>query len=265
MVLGFGMRLCATPFFVLPFIINPGLFIPLNELSPSFWLVTVIICVVCGPIETYFYYRAIRDEELSLALPILSLAPVITIGLGAVLLHELPSWPGVAGMACILFGIYMLKVGHARHGLLEPLYHLAGNASVRMMVLVAASQAFGSILDKLGVTNANAYMYALINYVMLSVVLGFMVLVLAPRRSWKVMGGHMGGFTVLGGVVASYTLLYLVALSLGNTAYTIGIRSSSLLFSIVWGVVLLREKDAAAKLAAGVMLVLGLILIKALG
>ena len=61
-----------------------------------------------------------------------------------------------------------LKIGHARHGLLEPFYHLGRNKSVQLMLIVAISLAVNAILDKVGVTAANAYMWAAATYTMMS-------------------------------------------------------------------------------------------------
>lgn len=263
-VLGFGIRLFALPFFFIPFIINPDLFISLGQLPAKFWIVTLAVSLFCTPLETYFYYKSIKDEEISLALPILSLTPVLTIIFGMIFLGEFPTAVGALGVVAILFGVYALKIGHARHGLFEPLRHLAKNKSLRLMAIVALSLAVGAILDKIGVTSANAYMYALFNYLFITIVLfGFAFVKARPHLGQ--LRTHGRDFAILGTVVAGYTLLYLLALEVGNTAYVVAIRNASLLISIVLGVLWLKEKDLHAKLLAGSAIVLGLIFIKVLG
>lgn len=263
-VLGLAVRLFALPFFFLPFIFNPDLFIPPWELPAEFWVATFIVCLIGTPLETYFYYKSIRDEEISLALPILSLSPVFTIFFGMIFLGEFPTAVGALGVAAILFGVYALKIGHARHGLLEPLYHLARNRSLRLMAIVAVSLALGAVLDKVGVTNSNPYMYALVSYTLVSTVLfGFAYVKAKPHLGQlRTHGRH---FAILGAVVASYTLLYVTALDTGNAAYVVAIRNASLLISILLGVLWLKEKDLRTKLFAGSFVVMGLIFIKVLG
>jgi len=76
---------------------------------------------------------------------------------------------------------------------------------------------------------------------------------------------HFKMFSVIGMVVAGYTMLYLLALNLGNIAYVVAIRNASVLITIVLGILWLREKDRAAKLFAGTFIFFGLLLIKVFG
>lgn len=132
------------------------------------------------------------------------------------------------------------------------------------MTVVALSLSLGSILDKMAVTSASAYMYALCNYFFVCTVL----FVFAAIKSGRHMGQlktHYKAFSVIGAVVAGYTLLYLLALEVGTTAYVVAIRSASLLISILLGIFWLKEKDLRTKLLAGSVIVAGLVLIRVFG
>ncbi len=260
-VLGLGIRLFALPFFVIPFLFNPELFVPIQHLPASFWIAVIVVSFVSTPLETIFYYEAIKKEELSLALPILSLAPVLTIGVAAVVFGERPSLLGALGVVVILAGVYALKIGHAREGLLEPLRHLARSKGVQFMAIVACSLAVGSVFDKMGVKASNVYMYALFNYAFVSLSLGFFALKKAPQHLYQ-LKMHTGAFLRIGVIVAAYTLLYLLALNEGPTAYVVAIRNASVLLSIILGVLLFKEKDLATKIVAGILIFAGLVLIK---
>jgi len=263
-VLGFGIRIFALPFFIIPFIIKPDLFVPLSELPWEFWAVVLVVSFVNVPLEAYFYYKSIKHEEISLALPILSLAPVFTIFFAMAFLGEYPSIIGALGVIVILFGVYALKIDHARYGLLEPLHHLRKNRSVQMMLIVAISLGIAAVFDKIGVTTSNAYMYALINYMLMSTAL-FIFAAVKARQHLGQLWAHARDFLVIGVVVASYTLLYNLALAIGNTSYVIAIRNASLLITIILGVLWLKEKDLRTKLFAGAIIVAGLICLKVFG
>ncbi len=260
-VLGLGIRLFALPFFAIPFLFHPELFIPLHELPVSFWLAVFVVCFIGTPLETIFYYEAIKKEELSLALPMLSLSPVLTIGFAALAFGERPSLLGALGIVVILLGVYALKLSHAREGLLEPMKHLAKSRGVQFMAIVACSLAIGSVFDKMGVKGSNVYMYALFNYTFVSLSLWLFARKKAPQHMHQ-LKTHAGAFLRIGIVVAGYTLLYLLALDKGPTAYVVAIRSASILLSIVWGVLLFKEKDFSAKIVAGTLIFAGLVLIK---
>lgn len=263
-VLGLGIRLFALPFFFIPFVIKPGLWMPLHELPVTFWLAVLLISFVSTPIETIFYYEAIKNEEISLALPILSLSPVLTIGFAALVLGEYPSLFGALGVVTILAGVYALKISHARESLLTPLKHLAKNRSVQFMAIVACSLALGGVFDKMGVKGSNVYMYALFNYTFVCCSLLIFAATKAPRQLPQ-LKQHAGPFALIGLIVAGYTLLYLCALDAGNTAYVVAIRSASILISILLGIIIFKEKDLKAKIVAGTLIFLGLVCIKVLG
>lgn len=260
-VLGLGIRLFALPFFVIPFIIQPDLFILPQDLPISFWVAVLVVSFIGTPLETIFYYEAIKKEELSLALPILSLSPVLTIAFAALVFGELPSPLGALGVLVILLGVYALKISHAREGLLEPLKHLAKSRGVQFMAIVACSLALGSIFDKMGVNGANVYTYAVYNYALVSFSLWLFAYKKAPAALPQ-LKKHASLFLRIGLVVAGYTLLYLLALSNGPTAYIVAIRSASVLLTIVLGVLLFKERDLRTKIIAGALIFGGLVLIK---
>lgn len=263
-VLGFAIRLFALPFFVIPFIIKPELFMAPWELPAAFWIVVLIVSCISTPIETLFYYKAIKQEELSMALPILSLTPILTIGFGIILLHEYPSMIGILGILIILSSVYALKLPHAKDGILEPIRHLANNPAVRMMGVVALSQGLANILDKTGIINANLYMYALMNYVTVTLVL-FVIANIYARRELGSIRNHTRPLFLIGVVIAAYTLLNFAALANGQAAYASAVRSTSVFFSILFGLWIFKEKEAKRKLLIGIGLVIGLITIKLFG
>lgn len=263
-VLGLGIRLFALPFFFIPFIINPDLFVPIHELPANFWIAVLVVSIISTPLETLFYYKALKQEELSLALPILSLSPVLTIGFAALAFGEYPTFIGALGVLIILLGVYALKSSHIHEGLLTPLKHLAKSKGVQFMVIVACSLALSGVLDKMGVKASNVYMYALCNYVLVSLSLFCFALAKAPKHLGQ-LKTHFGAFSLVGLVVASYTLFYLLALDAGNTAYVVAIRSASVLITIIFGVWLFKENNLGTKILAGALIFLGLVSIKVFG
>lgn len=263
-ILGLAIRLFALPFFAIPLAINPSLVPPLNTLTWKFWFPVLFIGIISTQLETYFYYKALKDEEISLVLPILSLAPVLTMVFAFVVFRDIPTLFGALGVMSILFGIYALKLGHAREGILQPIYHLKGNQGVRLMLIVMTLLAFSSVLDKLGVTNSNAYFFAFSIYLTVSVSLAATAYIKA-RTHFNQLRTHFGGFTIIGVLVAGYTLPYMIALQSGNVAYITAIRNASILFTIIFSYFILRERNIRDKLIAASLIFAGLIAIKVFG
>ncbi len=263
-ILGFAVRVFALPFFFLPLFIFPEKVVPLQNLTPEFWFVVLFIALVCTPLETIFYYKALDEEEVSFVLPLLSLAPVITLGLSAVILREVPNIFGIIGVLLIILGIYTLKLSHAKEGLLEPFKHIKNSRGAQLMTIVFLSLGLGSVLDKIGVANSNAYFYALINYIGVSTTLFFIALFKA-RTHMKELVIYWKQFLLIGSVVAAYTLFYMLALEESFASYAIAIRNASIIFTIFLGYLFFKEKDLKQKILAAIIISVGLIFIKVLG
>jgi len=263
-IVGLAIRLFALPFLLLPFLFKPSLAAPIHHLNASFWIAIFTICFINTPIETVLYYEALKLEELSLVLPILSLGPVITILLGTVTLREIPTFWGALGVLLIVLGLYTLKLQHVEEGLLAPFKHLRQNRGIQLMFFVMLSQGIAAIFDKMGTTNSNAYVYAICNYIGVSITL-FVLAFIKARKYLNQLITQSKSFIVLGGVIAGYTLLYFISLESGFAAYASAIKSSFVIFTILFGLFFLREKEGKQKIIAGCIIFVGLALLKAFG
>jgi uncharacterized membrane protein len=260
-ILGLAVRLFALPFFILPFLIKPELAQGFSQTNTSFWLAIFMVCFVNTPIEAFFYYRALRDEELTTVLPILSLSPIVTLLVGTIAFKEIPSVYGLLGVLLIVVGIYAIKIKHAKEGLLEPFKHIGKNKGVQCMFIVMLSQSLGIIFDKIGVKNSNAYVYAFFDYVFVCIPLFVMAYVKSRKHLYQ-LKTHWKSFLPIGIIVSTYTLLYLAALEVGFAAYVSAIKNSYILFAILLGVFFLKETEGKQKIFAGIIIVCGLALIK---
>ncbi|HYK09057.1 MAG TPA: EamA family transporter [Candidatus Eisenbacteria bacterium] len=263
-VLGLAIRLFALPFFLIPFLFKPSAILLPHQLNFHFWLALIIVCFISTPLETILYYKALKKEEVTLILPILTLGPALTVLWGSVLLKEIPTALSLVGLSIIVFGIYSLKLDYAKEGLLEPFRHLKNNTAIRLMFVVMISTSLSSILDKVGVTSSNSYVWGIANYTLVSVSLGIIAFIKA-KHSLHQLYTHWVQFFIIGIFVAAYTLLNFLALESGFVGYVSAIRASYIFFTMILGIIFLKEKDAKKKLLAGVFIVIGLVLIKIFG
>lgn len=259
-VLAFAVRFFALPFFFIPFLFNKKL-LQVNFSDPHFWLPVVIVALVLTPFEAFFYYKSLEFEEATLVLPILTIGPAFTAFYGALFLKEIPSFEGVVGILLVVFGIYALKLQHAKDGILEPFHHIGRNKAMQFMFLVMLSSSLAGLFDKVGIVATNGYVYGLTSYILVSIILFVITFVKAKNHLGQIVV-HGKSFFLLGAVVASYTLLNFVALETGFAGYVGTVRASYILFTMIMGILFLKEKDGKQKLLAGVFIVIGLILIK---
>lgn len=260
-ITGFAVRLYALPFLLIPLIVHPKLVVPIDQLDKSFWVSVLYISLISYPIETIFYLKAVKKEEVSLILPILSVAPILTMLFALIILKEVPSVVGIGGMAIATFGIYALKIQHAGQGILKPITHLKNNIAVRYMFIVMVFISMGSVVDKIAMSNTNPFFYAFVSHLLMTIPL-FIIALVKAKGHLKEIFSHAGGFAIISLVIVCYTVFYLLALNSGFVCYASAIKSSSVLLTIIWGLAILKERDRKAKIIGGILITIGLVMIK---
>ena len=147
---------------------------------------------------------------------------------------------------------------------MQPFTHLKNSRGVRLMLIVVLSYGVSSIFDKIGVSNSNAYYYALVNYIGVSITLFFIAYVKAKSHLHELIK-YYKQFFIIGAFVAGYTLLYLLALQDKFASYAIAIRNASIIFTIVLSYIFFKEKDLKQKILASAIIFAGLICLKVFG
>jgi len=96
-----------TYFLLSVFCIIVIFFINLPELPRQFWIYSVLAGIT-GALGNGFLVKAINDGELSVLGPVNSYKSVVGIIGGIILLGEIPSLWGIAGIALIIYGSYFV-------------------------------------------------------------------------------------------------------------------------------------------------------------
>ncbi len=260
-ILGLSIRLYSIPFFALPFLFDPDLFISPADLSTEFWVLVCYIGLISYPLETVFYFKAMQKEDISLVMPILSIHPVITLGLALVVLNEVPNLLGATGVIVTTFGIYMLKIKHIHQGFFTPIIQLKNNLAVRYMLITATLISIGTVIDKIAISTANVYMYAFVSHVLMSLSL-LTIAILKSKQNLHQVFKYYKEYFLIGFIIFAYTTLYLLALRDAFVGYVSAVKSASVLLTIVFGVILFKEKDLLPRIISGIVITAGLIIIK---
>jgi len=240
-ILAFAVRFFALPLFFIPFLIGIAEFPILSQVPTNFWLAALFISCVSTPLEMIFFYKALQTEEVSFVVPLLGISPLITALISALILREFPSFWGVVGMFLVVLGLYILNLQKQHEHFLEPIKHLVQNSAFKYLVLMLLSYSLGIIVDKLAISYSNIYFYSLINYLFVSLAL-FVIARFKAKKNFGQLKTGLFSFTIIGLIVAGYTWLRFAALQSGNTGYVSATLSSSVLFSILLGILFFKEK-----------------------
>ena len=245
--------------FACPFLILVALGLSWPVLDRTFWGVVAVM----APLEvaaTLMYMRALKDSHLSLCVPFLAFTPVFMILTGQVILGEgLNRW-GLAGVALIAGGSYILSLGSGASGVWAPFRALARERGPRLMLGVALIYSCTAALFKKAVLHSDPAFFGVFYPVLLGgVMLTGYPLVRGPgglalRAIW-------GWGLLLGFFVALSILSVAQGLTLAPAAYLIAVKRTSLLFSVFVGGMWLKERPFLPRLVGAGLMFGGVILI----
>ena len=258
----------AMGFIVQSFALVPTLallfFLPIPDdiwhLPWQFWWPLLIIWFILYPVQTYFFYRSIREGEVSQVTPIKSILPVFNMITSFALIGERPTLFGIIGIIAIVFGTYLLLSEKTRASTEGKKYNL----SVVLMILATVCMAIGSTLDKISIAASTPAFYSFVNTLGASIIFLVLIFLYNQKSDLPKIKGFVWPLALLGVFQAlSYTAT-MFAFSKGPTAYVLAIQSAGFLFAVFWGVVLMKEKLSKRRIISLALFIIGLVFISVL-
>ncbi len=232
-------------------------------LSPAFWG-WVVVSVPLELAAMWLYMHAIRDSPLSLTLPYLAFTPVFNTLTGFVVLGETVNTTGFAGILLVVSGAWILNLETAQDGawrdVLAPFRAITRERGSRLMLGAAAIYSLTSVTSKGALLQATPAFFGPFYFVIIGAA---SALVFASRdvSSWRALGRHPVAHLAVGFFMALMVIAHFYAIQHIEVAYMIAVKRTSLLFGMLYGAWLFREKGLKKNLVAGVLMVLGVYLI----
>lgn len=194
-----------------------------------------------------------RDADLSVAYPLTrGSAPLLTTGLAAIIIHEVPSGLMLAGVFSLSFGIFWLATDGIRKGGLQRktlLFALVNGGIIALYTIVdgTGGRLAGNSLSY------NIWLEFLdgVLFVPAALLVRGRPMAYALVRQWKT--ALLGG----GAAFASYGIA-IWAMTFVPIGQVAAVRESSVLFATVFGAVLLKEKFARSRYVAAGFVAVGL-------
>lgn len=241
--------------FSLPFTLALFLFLPIPDSFASlpwrFWWPLIVIWIVLYPIQNYFLYRSLREAEISEVTPVGSLLPVFNVVSSFLIIRELPTLVGAAGILVTVVATYLLLTDVA--GFEKQRY----NRPVLFMIFSVLITAIGSTLDKVAVEVSTPVFYSFVNIFGASIVFLILTFATGQHRELKQVRRFLPMLSMLGVVLTLGFTAAMFAFSYGPTSYVLALRSGGFLLAALWGVMFLRESLSQKKIAALALFTLG--------
>lgn len=196
------------------------------------------------------YFRALQLGDVNKVAPIDKSSTVLTILLAFILLGEPISLPQVAGVVCIGAGTLMMIARTQEGGAVK---------SIRWLIYALLSAVFASltsIFGKIGVEDVESNLGTAIRTAVVLVMAWLMVFITGEQKGIRLISRRSWLFLILSGLATGASwLCYYRALQDGPASVVVPIDKLSILVTIIFSGVVLKEK-LTRRAAAGLVLIL---------
>ena len=206
-----------------------------------------------------FLTQSYKEGDLSHVYPIMRSSPALVLVFAVLFLGEQVSVQGVAGILLVAVGVYCINMKQISGAeLLAPVKSIVNNRSTRFAFLTLISVAFYSIVDKMAVDFIHPILFAFFHlffgmcyytpYIALTKNVDMI------RNEWNtglvriIMAGVIG--------ISGYSLI-LIAFTIERVSYIVGLRQTSIVFAVLMGSHLLKEKHKGIRLAGALIIFSG--------
>jgi len=246
-------------------------------LGPDFFVAVGATCAI-NVLGTTLAFRALKSTDISLAVPMLSFTPLFLLLTAALMLHEIPSLIGIAGILIIVFGSYVLNTAAEHERLLDPFRAMVSHPGIFSMLFVSFLYAISIGFDKMVVLNSDTVfgsgvVFLILGSAFLSIFLvkrwtkmkkaGALAHNNAPApcqlpnssRDILMVGIAIGALLTLEAIVINEA--YLVQI----VPYVSAIKRMSILITVLYGTMVIREEEIFRRLSGAGLMVAGAVLI----
>lgn len=229
------------------------------DLGPLFF-VSVFGTGMLNVVAVILYLKALKETDVSLAVPMLSFTPIFLIITSFLFLRERPTVFGMAGIVLIVLGSYILNATKGDRNLLDPLRSVLSHRGLRSMLIVAFLYSISSNFDKLVVQHSDAIFGSAVVYLFLGV--SFFSLSYAKARHELFHArAHVTKFLTIGFVLALSAIAVNIAFTMEIVPYVISIKRISILLSVLMGGMLFKERHMLTRSVGALVMVIGVVLI----
>lgn len=245
--------------FSLPLLLSLLLFIDIPHLTWRFWL-ALVLGGSLNILAMILYIKALNLADLSLATPLITFSSLFLIVTSPILVQEYPSYFDCFGICLIVLGSYFLNLKNRYQGYLEPLKALLTQKGSQMMLGVAFIWSISANVDKLGVLNSSPIFWSIAMYSFVAIGL-LPIIIYRFRSSWLSILPEVSKLFPIGLFNGLAVIFQMQALSLALVAQVIAVKRTSILFSVFWGYLILRETGLKERAIAATIMLVGVCLI----
>ena len=216
-----------------------------------------LILIFISLFSALLFLKAIKQSELSLTIPLLSLSPLFSSLFSFFFLDEKLSYFQYIGIFLIIFGTLVLYSKNITLSeILKSFKILITNKSARLMIIVSLIWSLTPVLDKLCLQKSSINIHGLIQSLGLVILLTFLLKkekyqIFSLKKNWRLIL-----ITIFTGIIATVLQFYAILFNYVPIMEAIK-RSIGQLSSVFFGNVFFKEKITKPKILGVLILSFG--------
>lgn len=246
-------------FFALPFLIPLLFFVGFPSLGKQF-LIALFIGGSLDVITTILYMKAIKNSDLSVAVPMVTFTPLFLLITSPLILGEFPKFFGLIGIILIVTGSYLSNIKEKRKGYLAPFRAILMGIGPRLMLAVAFIWSISSNIDKIGVRNSSPIFWVVAMSTFTALVM-FPIMLIKSGRNRNQIQKSLRSLIPIGLCSAMTSIFQMTAINLTLVSYVISIKRTSVIMSVLFGYFIFKEKGVKERLTGASIMVIGVLFI----
>lgn len=221
------------------------------------YIITGLALIIISLFSALLFLKAIKQSDLSLTIPLLSLSPLFSSLFSLIFLNEKLSYFQYIGVFLIIFGTLILYSKKITLGeILKSFKVLITNKSARLMFVVSLIWSLTPVLDKLCLKNSSINIHGLIQSFGLVILLTFLLKkerheIASLKKNWELIL-----ITIFIGIIATVLQFYAILFNYVPIMEAIK-RSIGQLSSIIFGKLFFKEKITKPKIFGVLILSFG--------
>ena len=216
-----------------------------------------LILIFISLFSALLFLKAIKQSELSLTIPLLSLSPLFSSLFSFFFLNEKLSYFQYIGIFLIILGTLVLYSKNITLGeIFKSFKILITNRSARLMIIVSLIWSLTPVLDKLCLQKSSINIHGLIQSLGLVILLTFLLKkekyqIFSLKKNWRLIL-----ITIFTGIIATVLQFYAILFNYVPIMEAIK-RSIGQLSSVFFGKVFFKEKITKPKILGVLILSFG--------
>ncbi len=190
----------------------------------------------------------------------LSFTPVFLIFTSFIFLRELPTLFGVAGIILIVSGVYVMNANKGKRGLTAPFKEILRNKGVFYMLCVALLWSISINFDKKSILTSSPIFQAAIMYLSMGVAF-LIILKFKGYDAARLYKNNFYKLLLVSGVLAFNAIVGNIAFSMHLVSYVTSVKRLSILFSVILGGIVFKEKSIMKRIICALIMIAGVIFI----